>query len=175
MPPATIFFYHPGEPYGFLSNFSAHPVTLDDIVYPTTEHLFQSMKTLDPVVRDYMVEMDTPRQVKKYAHTIELRPDWNDIVGAPELHDMFRDDRGIVVHLTKDHVMFTALICKFEQHADLKEQLLATGDALLVENAPKDAYWGNGPTRDGLNKVGRMLMLVRKRIRRELANQSIHA
>ena len=44
----------------------------------------------------------------------------------------------------KDDVMREAVRAKFETHADLREQLLATGDEELVEDSPNDDYWGRG-------------------------------
>ncbi len=53
-------------------------------------------------------------------------------------------------------------IAKFTQHSDLGEQLLATGDAELIEgNTWNDTEWGicNGI---GDNKLGKILMRIRK-------------
>ena len=38
-------------------------------------------------------------------------------------------------------VMRVALRAKFDQHPDLAERLIATGDKHLVEDSPSDAYW----------------------------------
>jgi N-glycosidase YbiA len=45
--------------------------------------------------------------------------------------------------------------------------LLATGDDLLVENAPGDYYWGCGKDGSGKNRLGTILMEVREILRRE--------
>jgi N-glycosidase YbiA len=44
----------------------------------------------------------------------------------------------------KDSIMHEAVRAKFTQHADLREVLLATGDATIVEHTENDAYWGDG-------------------------------
>ncbi|KAG8877161.1 hypothetical protein FRB98_006850 [Tulasnella sp. 332] len=63
-------------------------------------------------------------------------------------------------------MMDKAILCKFEQHPELKEELLSTGEAELVENAgPNDAFWGNGPDGQGRNELGKALMRLRKRFR----------
>jgi ribA/ribD-fused uncharacterized protein len=41
---ARILFYRVNEPYGFFSNFSKHPITLNGKEWPTTEHYFQAQK-----------------------------------------------------------------------------------------------------------------------------------
>jgi ribA/ribD-fused uncharacterized protein len=55
--------------------------------------------------------------------TLPLRPDWEEI---------------------KDQVMLRGVLRKFETHADIRAVLLATGEELLVEHAPRDYYWGCG-------------------------------
>ena len=55
--------------------------------------------------------------------------------------------------------MYQALVAKFTQHEDLKERLLDTGKAYLVEHTKNDAYWGDG-LGGGVNKLGQLLMQV---------------
>lgn len=62
---------------------------------------------------------------------------------------------------TKDIVMFEAVYAKFTQNTELKHHLLSTGGEQLVENAIHDPYWGWGASRNGENKLGRILMMVR--------------
>lgn len=40
--------------------------------------------------------------------------------------------------------MRDAVMAKFTQHDELREMLLATGEAELVEHTTNDAYWGDG-------------------------------
>ena len=61
--------------------------------------------------------------------------------------------------------MRTAVRAKFETHADLREQLLATGDEEFVEDSPNDDYWGRGRRGTGKNRLGRILMEVREELR----------
>lgn len=68
-------------------------------------------------------------------------------------------------------------VAKFDQNPDLARVLLATGDAVLVEAAPRDRIWGigmgasNPDARDprkwrGQNLLGFALMEARSRLRR---------
>ena len=40
----AIHFYRVNEKHGYMSNFSAHPIELDGVVWPTSEHYFQAQK-----------------------------------------------------------------------------------------------------------------------------------
>ena len=59
--------------------------------------------------------------------------------------------------------MYACLKSKF-QNAEMREKLLATEDAILIEgNNHGDRYWGmvNG---EGQNKLGKLLMRIRSEI-----------
>ena len=68
--------------------------------------------------------------------------------------------------------MYDALIAKFTQHEDLKEQLLATGNSLLVEHTKRDKYWGDGGDGGdgsiGKNMLGQLLVRVREELRKAI-------
>ena len=67
----------------------------------------------------------------------------------------------------KDRIMEEIVRAKFSQNEELKEQLLATGDAQLVEgNRWNDRYWGVD-IRSGVgeNHLGKILMKVRSELR----------
>ena len=71
---------------------------------------------------------------------------------------------------------------KFTQNPNLKEYLLSTGDAVIVEDSPYDKIWGIGiqsnhkdfknPTKwPGENRLGFLLMGVRERLARDKAHE----
>ena len=64
----------------------------------------------------------------------------------------------------KDDIMLKALLCKFTQHKKLKKKLLDTGSKRLVEHTFNDSYWGDGGDGSGSNKLGQLLMEVRKKL-----------
>lgn len=64
----------------------------------------------------------------------------------------------------KDNVMRKAVLAKFSQHDELKQLLLSTGDAKLIEHTENDDYWGDGGDGKGKNKLGQILMSVRKEL-----------
>ena len=65
----------------------------------------------------------------------------------------------------KVSVMREAIRAKFTQHEELRERLLATGEAKIVEHTERDAYWGDGGDGSGKNMLGRILMEIREELR----------
>lgn len=65
-------------------------------------------------------------------------------------------------------IMLLVLREKFRQSDVARQALLATGTAALVENSPRDAFWGSGRAIGvGQNHLGRLLMLVRNELRQQ--------
>ena len=66
--------------------------------------------------------------------------------------------------------MYKALIAKFTQHENLKEQLIATGNSFLVEHTKRDKYWGDGGDggndTKGRNMLGKLLVRVRTELKK---------
>ncbi len=61
--------------------------------------------------------------------------------------------------------MLDALRAKFTQHEDLRELLLSTGNAQLVEHTASDRYWADGGDGSGKNMLGVLLMRLRDELR----------
>lgn len=125
--------------YAFLSNFYPAQIRYGGIFFPTAEHAFQSMKTLSMKERLEIAKLPTPGQAKRAGKKVTLRKDWEKI---------------------KLRIMKEILLVKFS-NIELAEQLIATGDQILIEgNTWGDRYWGvcNG---QGQNNLGKLLMRVR--------------
>jgi len=138
----AICFYHSDQPYGELSNFSAHAVYLQGKIWPTVEHYYQARKFVDSNRDERIRTCATPIAAKRQAErwTDQHRDDWPSI---------------------KEDVMYQALWAKFTQHPQLHEMLLRTGDRPLVEHSELDAYWGDGSNGTGKNRLGALLMRLR--------------
>jgi len=156
---AIITFYIPSEPYGFCSNFSHHSVTIFGRTWPTSEHAYQGCKPVDEAMREAIFRAYKPAKAAAMGRTCRLRPDWERIVVGSRLA-LPSEVR------VKDTIMYEVVKAKFEQHADIREALLATGSAALVEASSSDAYWGWGCNHRGLNKLGLILGIVRDDLRR---------
>jgi predicted NAD-dependent protein-ADP-ribosyltransferase YbiA (DUF1768 family) len=164
---AVIKFHLPRGPYGEFSNFYVRPIVVENLNWPVgTAQFYQAMKLANDDAQEHVrTKLSQPGQVRSYcSQQTQLRADWEDSVSglSPKALETFTDDSGLVVNLVKDHFMYTALIAKFTQHKDLAKILIDTDDSLLIEDTRSNFYWGNGSFGNGLNKLGRMLMLVRK-------------
>jgi len=60
--------------------------------------------------------------------------------------------------------MRKAVFAKFKQHPKLKDALLSTGTAQLVQHSSKDRYWSDGGDETSLNMLGQILMEVRDKL-----------
>lgn len=144
-----ILFYGTKDHYGCFSNFSAHWIKLDGKSWPTTEHYFQAQKFVGTEHEDKIRGAASPKNAATMGRERKrpLRADWE---------------------LVKDGVMRRAVRAKFEQHEEIRQILLDTGDAEIIENAPGDYYWGIGTRGDGKNMLGIILMEVREELRAEV-------
>jgi ribA/ribD-fused uncharacterized protein len=129
--------------HDFLSNFHPSPIEVDGILYPTVEHAFQAATTAIPEEKQALAETTTPGSAKRLGRKVQLRSDWEQV------------KVGIMEELVR---------LKFTTHPDLGEQLLATGDAELVEgNNWNDRFWGVCRGK-GQNQLGKILMKVRSEL-----------
>ena len=150
----NINFYREGDDYGFCSNFYRSAVKIDGKEFRTTEHYFQAMKfaTTDPEAAERVRRAYTPSEAARLGRSrrFPLRHDWESV---------------------KDDIMRRALQAKFMQHPELRRQLLATGDAALVEHTRNDAYWGDGGNGKGKNMLGKLLMELRENLKQQQQQQ----
>lgn len=131
------------DEYAFLSNYYARQICYNGILYENNEAAFQAQKCSNEVDKLSFRTLN-PSEAKKKGRSVDMRKDWEQI---------------------KVQVMKDIVIAKFEQNPDLKEKLLATGDAYLEEgNTWGDRIWGTVDGK-GANNLGRILMEVREKIR----------
>jgi len=138
------FYLRDGE-YGWLSNFARYLQIVGDQVYPTNEHFYQSMRATDPAVRSWIMEAPSPYLAMKAGRALRDGKEFNS-------HDWEE---------SRVSIMLAGLRAKFSQHEDLKQRLLATGDAVLHEDSPTDMFWG----KKGRDMLGKLLMQVREELK----------
>ncbi len=141
----VIKFYSVTEEYGEFSNFAAYPIKLNGKKWPTSEHYFQAMKFESTKDQKDILNAKTPMEAARKGRDRKrkLRRSWESM---------------------KDNVMREAVHAKFSQHNDLKELLLSTGGAKLIEHTDNDNYWGDGGDGKGKNMLGRILMSIRDKL-----------
>ena len=145
----TIYFYKVWQPYGCFSNFSLHPIEINDIYWATVEHYYQAQKFVGSPDEDSIPLIhaaSTPEDAAALGRcsTRQIRADWE---------------------IVKTQVMREAVLLKFLNHSDIRKILLSTGSELLVEDSPNDYFWGCGANKTGQNHLGKILMSVREELR----------
>lgn len=148
----TIYFYKVNEPYGCFSNFSLHSICMQGEDWQTVEHYYQAQKfigTKDEKVVPIIQAAPSPEEAAALGRDCQrqVRADWEQV---------------------KTEVMRQAVLKKFLTHQDIQAILIATDDLLIVENSPKDYYWGCGKDKTGNNHLGKILMSVRQQIKSKL-------
>lgn len=145
----TINFYLTNRPFGEFSNFAAYSIRLKGRNWPTAEHYFQAQKFVDTPDEEEVRQATSPMAAAKMGRdrSRPLRKDWEAV---------------------KDDIMRQAVRAKFEQHPELSELLISTGEAKIVEHTSNDSYWGDGGDGSGRNMLGRILMEMRDSLQSDL-------
>ena len=73
-------------------------------------------------------------------HSDKIRKDWEDIK-VKKMEKIIRE--------------------KHAQHPYIQKKLLETVGMDIIEDSPKDAFWGWGPNKDGKNHLGKIWMKIR--------------
>jgi len=140
--------------FAFLSNFYPCEVEYEGLVYPSVENAYQASKTAPHRRREFL--NISPKEARKKGRKVPLLQGW----GAKKVE-----------------IMKELVWKKFSENEDLKEKLLATGNAILIEGTTwGDEFWGvNLKKKDdsspwgyrGKNVLGQILMEVRENLRRK--------
>lgn len=141
-----IRFYRATGPFAYMSNLYPSRVVIDGVIFPTAEHAYQWAKPRDALVREWVRQAPFGRFAAVAGHHLpiyDVAPGWKNA----------KLDR-----------MRAVVRAKFEQNPNLRELLLATGEARIVEGS-RDAFWGEGWDGGGQNWLGRVLMEVREKLR----------
>lgn len=132
--------------HNFLSNFHQHPVHSDYGTFQCSEGLYQYLKF------DFLQDPKIKEQFQQAAGRTAFE------LARKLMKECPRDPKW-----DREKTMREVLCYKFADK-ELKEKLLATKGAYLVENGPNghDPFWSDCGNGTGKNTLGKMLMELRK-------------
>jgi len=129
--------------FHYLSTFSAHQLKVEGATYPTLEHAYHALRIKPGVERDEIVRATSPLAAWRLAQNYKNR-------SSLKLAD-----------LNKAELMEKLMRLKLEQHTDIKEVLLVSGNRGLLKVFGTDFYWGTGNDGSGENVMGKLWMKLR--------------
>lgn len=141
----VIGFYRANGEYGFLSNLYPCRILFQGKGFSSAEAAYQYGKPNDRMVAEWLVQAPKPRFCALAAHALlpyDVKPNWAS---------------------RKVTRMRAVLLVKFREHKELRDKLLATRKAKLVEIS-SDGFWGTGKRGQGKNMLGKLLMEIRKEV-----------
>jgi ribA/ribD-fused uncharacterized protein len=153
-----VFFWN-----GIYSQWHKVPMTIDKVEYNSCEQYRMHQKALlfgDNEIAELIMKETNPREQKKYGRMIKN-------------FDKSTWDKNCLA------IVYEGNLAKFSQNADLKEEILSTGNRIFVEASPLDNIWGIGLDENaegienpsywlGLNLLGQALTIVKKEIQSTL-------
>ena len=139
--------FYPREFYPF-DNFSSFKVEWNGYLFSSVEEAYQAASFMgsDEELVEKIKKSHSADEAQRiaYANRDKRREDWDDV---------------------KISIMEELLRLKIEQNPYVKKKLLQTGDYMIVEDSPKDDFWGWGPNRNGQNNLGKLWMKLREELK----------
>ena len=136
--------FYPREFYPF-DNFSSFKVEWNGYLFSSVEEAYQAASFMgsDEELVEKIKKSHSADEAQRiaYANRDKRREDWDDV---------------------KISIMEELLRLKIEQNPYVKKKLLQTGDYMIIEDSPKDDFWGWGPNRNGQNNLGKLWMKLRE-------------
>jgi ribA/ribD-fused uncharacterized protein len=147
--------FYPREFYTF-DNFSSFAVDYRGRRWPTSEHAYQASHFFEtaPQLAEQIYQARSAHEAYKLAkaNADKAPANWHDI---------------------KIGVMTEIVRLKCQQNPYVKEKLLDSGDLDIIEDSPKDDFWGWGKNRDGRNELGKIWMRLRDELRKSNERSNI--
>lgn len=139
--------FYPREFYPF-DNFSSFKVEWNGYLFASVEEAYQAASFMgsDEELVEKIKKSHSADEAQRisYANRDKRREDWDDV---------------------KISIMEELLRLKIEQNPYVKKKLLQTEDYMIVEDSPKDDFWGWGPNRNGQNNLGKLWMKLREELK----------
>ena len=137
-------------------NFSAFSVRWCGAHYPTAEHAYQAGKYIDNN-SVYARMKGEPRSIAEIICTAPSAHEAKKLGNFPIYQELIREDWEEV----QPFIMEDILRAKLAQHEYVQKKLAESKGLLILENSPRDAFWGRGPNWDGENRLGKLWMKIR--------------
>lgn len=166
-----IKFFKREQNYFEFSNYYSRPFEVDGVKFLNNEHYYQSQKFNRKETQEYylfILQADSPQKAKDMANQ---RPNYRgeswyinkNKKSLGKMNDVIRKYKHLKIRPDWDDVkvdtMMIGLFEKFNQHDDLKQLLMDTGDREIQEASPYDSFWGTA--KNGKNMLGKLLMELR--------------
>lgn len=136
----------------YFSPYSAHAIEIDGVVFPTVEHAYQCARYTDPKIIEEI--RTAPSPMKAWAVSAKYK--------SVQIPDFKKDEHKL-------SVMKKLMEVKVEQHEEVRQALIDSGDLQIVKHIttypPGDGFWDDGEDGKGLNHTGRMWMEIRSQIK----------
>jgi ribA/ribD-fused uncharacterized protein len=129
-----------------LAPFSAHEVKLDGVMYKTAEHAYQALRAV-PEARQSIIDARSPMDAWRAGQVV-------------------KQNNQLIPDFDKLTLMERIFRTKLEQHSDVREVLLATGDRDLLKVYDTDYFWGTGADGAGENQMGKLWMRLRAELQK---------
>lgn len=156
---AMIIFHDVDKEYGLLSNWYLSDFYAEGICFSSVEQYLMYQKAVlfgDKAMAKAILGTNDPAVIKDCGRNV-------------------KPFNGVVWNGHRAIILYRALMYKFSQNTELRKQLLATGDKMLVEGTASDKIFANGLLRTdpdrfdmskwtGQNLLGFALMEVRKEL-----------
>ena len=128
-----------------LSNFFYSPLVIWNMNFKTSEHAYQYRKCVflgDNNAAAQVLRTATPQDAKKIGDSQPTNEKWDDV---------------------KQGAMYEILKSKARQCPRFHQELSQSHSRDIVEDTPND-FWGRGPNGNGVNMLGKLLMVLRSEL-----------
>jgi len=164
--PKVIPFWRVSDEFGCFAQWYKSNFTIDGITYCCAEQYMMSKKALlfgDNETNDQIMRSKDARNIKHLGRQVSNfdQEKWSE---------------------NCEEIVYQGNLAKFTQNENIKNKLLSTGDAIIVEASPLDSIWGIGISAENLltpdgelkipveqwqgsNLLGKALMRVRDTIK----------
>lgn len=147
-----IGFWQEREQYGCFSNFYPCTFTYKGITFNCSEQAFMYEKAMTfndfETAKQILNETD-PKTIKKLGRKVSN----------------FNESKWSAIRY---NIMLDINYEKYSQNNELKRVLLSTNNIEIVEDSPFDYIWGIGRDGSGQNLLGKALMKIRDKFRKQI-------